>query len=232
MEKKMKRKIILLFLGILLMLTACMPQPTQDPGLLFTVVASTQTAAAWQTQMAEAAFTKTLTPPVLRPTFTPFPTMTSFVYELTASPTLTPTPTMTSTPPILESWPEWSTGENVVMPQGSGENIGVNRRFNVLIGVDVLVVRKNGVKLRSAPNKAIPGPLEESGAAFTLTGIMNRNKQYDWFFAQVIAADGNKYWVGGSWEEETDPRNSFIFYYPFLTPSATPSLTETATPID
>lgn len=224
----MKRKWLWHVLLSVFVLGACMPTPApQDPNLIFTVVASTQTAAAWQTQMAEASFSKTPTPPVLRPTFTPFPTMTSFVYNLTSSPTPTYTPKPTRTPKMLDGWPDWATGENVTMPKGAGQNIGVNRRFPILVGVQVLVVRRNGVKLRSAPNKAESGPLEERGAALTLTGIMNRNKHYGWFFAQVKAENGSLYWVGGSYGEETDPRQSLTFYYPFLTQSATPTITET-----
>ncbi len=224
----MKRKFLFSILLSIALLSACMPTPVpQDPGLIFTIVASTQTAAAWQTQMAQSSFSPTPTQPTLRPTFTPFPTMTSFVYRVTASPTLTPSPTETGLPRILDDWPDWSTGENVKMAAGSGQNIGVNRRFSILIGVQVLITRRNGVKLRSAPNKAQDGPLEEPGAALTLTGIMNRNKQYGWFFAQVEAVNGQTYWVGGDYDGDTDPRNSLTFYYPFLTPSATPTFTET-----
>lgn len=93
-----------------------------------------------------------------------------------------------------------------------------------------MVVRRNGVKLRSVPNKAQNGPLEEEGSAMTLTGIMNKNHEYGWLFAQVEAVNGQKYWVGGTEGEETDPRQSFIFYYPYLTRSPTPSPTETTTP--
>ena len=151
----MRRKVFLVLVLIVFVAGACVPTPEfQDPWLIYTVVASTQTAAALQTQMAEDSFTKTPTAPVLRPTFTPFPTMTSFVYNITASPTRTSTPAPTGLPPVLTSWPDWRTGEVVTMPKGSGANIGVNKRFSVLAGVEVMVVRRNGVKLRTIPNKA------------------------------------------------------------------------------
>lgn len=227
----MKKKIFVYMLLSVVLLSSCIPaQATEVPGLIYTVVASTQTAAAWQTQRADASFTKTLTPAVLRPTFTAVPSMTAFVYQVTASPTLTFTPTFTSTPPILTAWPDWKTGDVIVMPRGSGENIGTNKMFSVLVDVQVIIVRKNGVKLRSIPNKAQPGPLEEPGAALTLTGVMNKNNEYGWMFAQVKAADGQTYWVGGTDGEDTDPRKSFIFYYPHLTKSPTPSATGTFVP--
>lgn len=225
----MKRNLFLyLFLGVLL-LTSCTPAAAQDPGMIFTVVASTQTAAAWQTQLAEAAFSKTPTQATLRPTFTPYPTNTVFVLRYTPSPTQTFTPTITNTPSQLTEWPEWSTGEVVRMPKGSGANIGVNKRFYILAGVQVMVTRNNGVKLRDVPNKAQPGPVEEPGSAMTLTGVMNKNGEYDWLFAQVIAANGKTYWVGGSENEDTDPRNSFVFYYPKNSPTPNGTLTATIT---
>lgn len=224
----MKRKLWGYVLLAIFLLPSCMPTPVpQDPNLIFTIVASTQTAAALQTQMAQSAYSPTPTQQFLRPTFTLFPTMTPFVYNLTSSPTSTYTPSPTRTPGILDGWPDWTTGENVVMPKGSGENIGVNRRFGLLVGVQVLVSRSRGVKLRAVPNKAQDGPLEERGSALTLTGIMNRNKQYGWFFAQVEADNGKTYWIGGDYGGETGPRQSLTFYYPFLTASATPTITET-----
>jgi len=228
--EKMKKKIFVYMILSVVLLSSCIPaEATEVPGLIYTVVASTQTAAAWQTQAAAGVSpTKTLTPVVLRPTFTAIPTMTPFIYKVTASPTLTFTPTATSTPPILTAWPEWTTGDVVVMPKGSGENIGTNKRFDILIGVEVMIVRKNGIKLRAVPNKAQPGPLEEAGSVVTLTGVMNKNKQYGWLFAQVKAADGQTYWVGGTEGEDTDPSKSFIFYYPHLT--ELPELTETPAP--
>ena len=226
---KEKKRLSCLFM-LMVLLTACTPPtPAQAPGLVYTVIASTQTAAAQLTQMAQGSFTKTPTQAAtLRPTITPFPTMTSFVYKVTASPTLTFTPTATSTPPILTTWPDWKTGDVIVMPKGSGENIGTNKRFDILIGVEVMIVRENGVKLRAVPNKAQPGPLEEAGSVVTLTGVMNKNNEYDWMFAQVTAADGQTYWIGGTDGEDTDPRKSFVFYYPHST--ELPELTETLVP--
>lgn len=226
---KTKKQLICLLMLVVL-LTACAPSASaQDPGLVFTVVASTQTAAAWQTQMAQASFSKTPTQATLRPTFTPFPTMTAFVYEVTPSPTPTPTASMTSTPPILTSWPDWTTGEVVTMPRGSGQNIGVNKRFKILVGVQVLITRTNGVKLRTVPSKAADGFIEVEGSALTLTGIMNQNKELGWFFVQVEAVNGKTYWVGGSGNENNTPADSFVFYYPHLTISPTPTVSETPT---
>ena len=100
-----------------------------------------------------------------------------------------------------------------------------------VLGAVVMVTRRNGVALRSIPSKAISGPMEEEGSAFTLTGVMNKNPEFVWLFVQVIAANGKTYWVGGSeGDENTDPRYSLRFYYPKLTPSPTPSLTPTPTP--
>lgn len=230
---KEKKRLPCLFI-LMFLLTACAPPaPMQDPGLVYTVVAGTQTAAAQLTQIAQGSFTKTPTQAAtLRPTITPFPTMTSFVYEVTASATATPTASNTPLPPVLTAWPDWKTGEVVTMPKGSGENIGVNKRFNVLVDVNVLVVRTNGVKLRSVPNKAADGPLEETGSMLTLTGIVNKNNDFGgWLFVQVIAVNGKTYWVGGSeGDGNTDPTNSLVFYYPHLTASPTPSDEEMLTP--
>ena len=228
---KLKHRLIYLLM-LFAMLTACTPfAPTQDPGLVFTIVASTQTAAALMTQMAQASYSKTPTQATLRPTFTAFPTMTSFVYEVTASSTPTPTLPSTPTPPVLTSWPDWKTGDVVTMEKGSGENIGVNKLFNILVGVQVLVTRSNGVVLRAAPNKALDGPMEERGSALTLTGIMNRNNEYNWNFVQVRAVNGKTYWVGGSaGDDNTEPSACLEFYYPFLTISPTPSVVPSTTP--
>jgi len=233
---KEKKRFVYLFM-LMALLLACTPPPVaEDPGLVYTVVAGTQTAAAWKTQMAHASFSKTPTQPTLRPTFTAFPTMTQFVYLVTASPTVTLTASATSGPPVLTSWPDWKTGEIISMPKGSGENIGTNKRFRILAGVQVLVVRQNGVKLRSIPNKAADGPLEETGSALKLTGIVNKNNDFGWFFVQVEAVNGKTYWVGGTEGEDTDPKNCFEFYYPYLTTSptspasATPTFTRTPVP--
>ena len=75
----------------------------------------------------------------------------------------------------------------------------------------------------------IDGPVEEKGSALTLTGIMNRNDNYDWLFVQVIAANGKDYWVGGNVDEDINPKIALDFYYPHLTTSPTPSSTATFT---
>ncbi len=117
------------------------------------------------------------------------------------------------------------------MPKGSGENIGSNKMFSVLRNVDVIVVRKNGVALRDIPSKAVDGPMEVRGSAFTLTGVMNKNNDFGWLFVEVIAANGKKYWVGGSeGDKNTDPTVALEFYYPHLTTSPTPSPSATLTP--
>jgi hypothetical protein len=226
----MRRVSIGLFL-LMFSLAACGAQPTQPPGFIYTVVASTQTAAAWQTQLAEASFSKTPTHATLRPTFTAFPTSTSFLYVPTLSSTPTFTASPTRTPAPLTEWPNWKTGNIVTMPKGSGENIGSNKMFSILRNVEVLVVRKNGVTLRDIPNKAVSGPMEVRGSALTLTGIMNKNNEFGWLFAQVIAANGKTYWVGGDeGDDNTDPTAALEFYYPHLTTSPTPSPSATLTP--
>jgi len=222
--KKQRKPALLLFM--LMFLSACAPQqPNQDPNFIFTAVAGTQRAAALQTEMAMSSYTMTPTLATLRPTLTPYPTGTTFVYR-----TRTPVPTVTPTrtPYIRTEWPDWKTGEVVRL---SGTGGGTNKMFSSIRGLQVIVIRENGVKLRSIPSKAIGGPLEEEGSAFTLTGIMNKNPQFGWLFAQVIAANGQSYWVGGSiGDENTDPTFVLAFYYPELTPSPTPSNTLTPTP--
>lgn len=219
----MKRKLILLPFIMIFLLGACAAPPTQPPGFILTVVAGTQTAAAYLTNEAESSFTETPIQVELRATITPPPTQTNFVYLVSPSATLTPTASFTPTPSLVTEWPDWQTGEVVRLPSGSGANIGTNKKFSRLVGLKVKVARTNGVALRSIPNKAIGGPFEEKGSAFTLTGVMNRNPEFVWLFAQVIAADGKTYWVGGSeGDENTDPRFALEFYYPKLTPSPTP----------
>ena len=213
----MKNQKSIFLLLILMLLSSCSAQPTQAPGFIYTVVVSTQTASAYRTEMAGLLFPSTSTPTLvtLRPTFTPYPTSTSFVFV--PSPSITPTPitTATRTPRIRTEWPDWKTGDVIRMTDGSGENIGTNKRFSVLTGLMVMVVRENGVALRPIPNKAIGGPMEEEGSAFTLTGVMNKNNDFSWLFVQVIASNGQTYWVGGSeGDEKADPRKVFVFYYP------------------
>ena len=232
---KKQRKILQLLI-ILVFLSACSPQPVEDPGLIFTIVASTQTAAAIQTGGVSSLNTITPTPATLRPTITLQPTNTVYVFVPTSTNTPTPTPSSTPKPVKLTKWPDWRTGTVISFPRGTGWNIGTNKKFSILKGVQVKVVRKNGVKLRSAPNKAIGGPIEERGAIVTLTGVMNKNKDFEWLFAQVIATNGGKYWVGGYEGDEIDPTESLEFYYPIETAvptlelSATPSLIPSPTP--
>ncbi|NQU29627.1 MAG: hypothetical protein HQ525_03070 [Anaerolineae bacterium] len=228
---------IVQILCALIFLSACSSQQVEDPGLVFTIVASTQTAAAYQTWEPFSLITNTPTPAILRPTITLQPTNTVYVFVPTSTNTPTPTPSATPKPIKLTKWPDWRTGSVISMPRGTGLNIGTNKMFSILKGVKVKVIRKNGVKLRSAPNKAIGGPMELRNSILTLTGVMNRNKDYGWFFAQVIAPGGNKYWVGGSdGDENTNPIESLEFYYPIETPvptleiSPTPSLIPSPTP--
>ena len=211
--KKLREITFLLF--SLIFLSACLPQPTQAPGFIFTAVAGTQTAAAWQTESAMSLSKETPILATLRPTLTLQPTATGFVFVFTPSNTPTLVPSVTRTPRQRTEWPDWKTGSVIKMPSGSGANIGTNKKFSNLTGLMVIVVRRNGVALRSVPNKAIGGPMEDEGSAFTLTGVMNKNPEFGWLFAQVIAADGKEYWVGGSeGDENTDPNYSLKFYYP------------------
>ncbi len=218
----MLRKLALLFMPIFLV--ACSAQPTQDPNFILTVVAGTQDVAAYQTQMGELLFTSTPTLATLRPTLTLQPTSTVVVLKIN---TPTPVPSATRTPRLRTTWPDWDTGDVISMPSGSGGNIGVTKVFGSLKGLMVIVVREYGVMMRAIPNKAMGGPWEEKGSAFTLTGIMNQNYDYGWIFVQVIAADGKKYWVGGSvtgneHDNGMDPTAALKFYYPAKTPSLTP----------
>lgn len=224
--KKLREVSFLLFLFVFL--SAC-SSAGQDPNFIYTVVAGTQTAAVYQTQMAELLFTSTPTQGTLRPTMTLQPTATTYIFVPSPSHTPIPSPSPTRTPRIRTEWPNWKTGEVISMPKGSGENIGTNKKFSDLTGLMVMVVRKNGVKLRPIPSKAIGGPIEVKGSAFTLTGVMNLNDDFGWVFAQVIAADGKTYWVGGS--GDIQPNEVFIFYYPKLTPSPTISITPFSTPL-
>ncbi len=218
----MKMKFIIPFLAFFL--AACSGQPTQPPGFIYTVVASTQEAAALQTEAAMRSARETVEPVVLLPTMTLEATATTYIY---IRDTATPTQSLTPTPRMVTVWPDWKKGTVIKMDGGGG---GTFKKFSDLVGLEVIVIRPNGVKLRSIPSKAIGGLIEESGSVFTLTGVMNKNPQYDWIFAQVIAADGNKYWVGGTiGDQNAEPSASLLFYYPWLTPSPTPSNTPTST---
>ncbi len=215
----MKKTIFRLFLLMVFVISACTPfnaVPTPVPGIVSTIVAATQNAAALQTVAAMPPVTQTPTPTWTPrgPTITPFSTATTFVFVYTPTNTPTSTPTITPTRVPVTEWPDWKTGTVISMPQGSGENIGTNKMFNGWKGVEVVVTRKNGVKLRSAPNKAIGGPMAERGAILTLTGIMNKNNDFGWLFVKVTAPDGKQYWVGGSEGEETEPKECLAFYNP------------------
>ena len=221
--KKQRKSALLLF--ILIFLPACSAQRSQDENLVLTIVAGTQESAALQTESAMRSARETAEPVVLLPTITLEATATTYIY---IRDTATPTPSLTPTPRMVTVWPDWKKG-NVIKSSGGGG--GTFKEFSDLVGLEVIVIRPNGVKLRSIPSKAIGGEIEESGSVFTLTGIMNKNPQYDWIFAQVIAADGNKYWVGGTiGDGSAEPSASLLFYYPWLTPSPTPSNTPTGTP--
>ncbi len=210
---------------LIFFLSACSAQPTPPPDFILTVVAGTQEAAALQTESAFRLSRGTSTPEMLLPTMTLEATATVYVF---VRDTLTPTPSPTRTPRVRTIWPDWRTGD-VISVKGGG---GTYKKFSDLTGLKVIVIRQNGVNLRSIPSKAIGGPNEEKGSVFTLTGIMNKNPKYDWIFAQVIAADGNKYWVGGTIGDlNAEPSASLAFYYRWLTPSPTPSNTPTLTPV-
>ncbi len=213
-----------IFLFLFLFLSSCSLFPSrEEPNYILTVVAATQEAAAYLTQRARDSYSPTPTVVALRATMTLQATSTVFVLA-TKSPV--PSPTPTKTPYLRTTWPDWKTGDVIKMPSGTGANAGTNKKFSGLTGLQVIVVRLNGVKLRSSPNKADAGVQEERGSAFVLTGVMHKNPQFGWLFVQVIAADGNTYWVGGSEDDEnSDPRYALEFYYPKLTPS--PTITQT-----
>lgn len=162
--------------------------------------------------------TQTITPVTgvtsLPPTITPIPTNTTLPPTGTSKPTITPvtgvTPTasITFTAKPVRFWPDWDDGTVVNMPPGSGEGIGTTKIFEILKDAQVVVVRENGVKLRSIPNKAASGKIAPKGTLLVLIGLMNKNKDYSpyWSFVKVKAPDGKLYWVGGSEGESTDPK--------------------------
>ena len=157
----MKQKKLVPFLLILVFLPACAQQPTPDPNFVYTAVAGTQKAAAFQTERARSFYTMTPTQATLRPTLTLEATPTVYIFT---PDTPTVAPTATRTPSLVTTWPEWKTGEVTTMPPGTGQNIGINKYFRSIDGLQVIVVRENGVGLRSAPNKALSGPKEEQGS--------------------------------------------------------------------
>ena len=219
----MKKKIFISLILFFAFLSACSPKLDENAPSLLTVVAMTQKSAARQTARAESFFTATPTVATLRPTMTLQPTGTVYIIS-TRTPTFTFTPT--KTPYIRTTWPDWKLGE-VIRLNTSG--FGTSKRFEDLEGLMVIVTRERGVKMRPIPSNAIGGPMEEVGSAFILTGVMNKSPQHGWIYAQVIAADGRTYWVGGSEGTDSDPAFALAFYYPELTPSPTPFITATPT---
>ncbi|MGC8856160.1 MAG: hypothetical protein ACP5QU_05125, partial [Anaerolineae bacterium] len=225
----MKNRLRLLLLGLTLgIILACAPLGappiyTLAPEQIASIVAATANIAATQTAAAQPLSSDTPTPYVTR---TPFPSPTPTATFLFFTPTQPFTPTETPLP-LPTVWPDWTTGDIVTFPKGSGENIGVTRYFRILQNVKVIVTRLNGVKLRPIPNKALGGKsMAAYGAILTLTGYWNRNPDLDWSFVKVIAADGKQYWVGGDEGSEIDPQRCLRFYTP---ETLTPSPTETAT---
>ncbi len=196
------------------LLAACLPlSPAQLPTPIpvGTLVAQTAAAAATQTEAARPTDTP-LPPPTETPTRTPPPpteTLTptpTFVFLL---PTLTYTPTNTFTPSPPTEWPDWKTGTVVKVKTGGG----TNKMFDVLVNAKVVVVRPNGVKLRSMPTKVVGGPKAPKGTILVLTGLWNKNYQFNWSFVQVTAPDGGTYWVGGTeGDDDTDPQAALVFY--------------------
>ncbi|NOY99088.1 MAG: hypothetical protein GXP40_07785 [Chloroflexi bacterium] len=210
-----KRKYIVVYLLLAVTsMSACGPTvPTPIPGIVDTIVAATYAAAS--TQTAAALPTATATPlatptPKNTPTNTPTPTAT-FLFVFTPTNTATLTPTLTPTREPLTEWPDWKTGTVVKVTGGGG---GTYKTFDILKNVKMVVVRQNGVKLRSSPSKAVGGPMAAKGDIVTLTGMMNKNNEFGWLFAQVNVG-GQLYWVGGSEDDDdTDPRASLDFYNP------------------
>jgi len=225
METRMRLLLLSLALVILL---ACAPLGapviyTLAPEQIASIVAATANVAATQTAAAQPLASDTPTPVITR-TPSPSPTLTATFLFFTPTPPLTPTATPL---PLPTAWPDWTSGEIINFPKGSGENIGVTRFFRVLQNVKVIVTRLNGVKLRPIPNKALAyKTMADYAEILTLTGYWNMNKDFNWSFVKVIAADGKQYWVGGDIGSEIDPQNSLRFYTP---ETLTPSPTDTAT---
>ncbi len=215
------------------LLFACAPlapgaYPTQGPGAVDTLIALKATEAAMLTQTAIGPATFTSTPG--RITLTPSQTMPATATMLFLLKTNTPTPSQTPTRVVIPTvWPDWTTGDVVDMPQGSGEGIGVTKYFSSLAHVTVVVVRTNGVKLRKLPTKALGGPIAPKGTILILTGYWNKNNDFGapWSFMKVITEDGRQYWVGGDANDDTSPTASFAFYTP---PEPTATFTSTPTP--
>lgn len=204
-----------LYLTLMLMF-ACAPLytspfPTQIPGAVNTVVAMTYAAALTETAavLPTATYTSTDTPTAtktpLPPTDTPIPTAT-FIFIL-----FTPTAPATPTREPVTKWPAWEEGTVVDMPPGSGERIGTTKMFDILKDVEVIVVRANGVKLRSIPSKAVGTKMADYETSLVLTGLMNKNSDFGWFFVKVKAPDGKFYWVGGDEGDDTNPTKCLKF---------------------
>lgn len=211
----MKKKTLSTILLLMIFISACSPisaAPTEVPGIIYTIVAATNDAA-W-TQTAAGWPTATLTPratSTLRATPTPITPTATFIIS-TSTPRYTATPTATATLPPVYSWPAWDTGEVIKV---SGLGGGVFKLFPSLVNIDVVVVRQNGVKLRSVPSKAIGGPMAEYGSLLRLTGRMNKNNEFGWLFAEVKTSSGTLAWVGGDINGgNTNPTENLIFYNP------------------
>ncbi len=193
--------------------------PTPEPGSIEDIVKATAQAAAALTESARPSATSTVSPTATRKGFgqetdTPTPTAT-FFYQLPDTPTPTPTNTFpvvgpggggtTTTPLPVTDWPSWQSGTIVEMPPGSGEGIGTTRMFDILVNVKVKVVRANGVKLREIPSLTVGSKKVPVDTVLYLTGLMNKNKMWNWFFVKVQAPDGKSYWVGDREGESSDP---------------------------
>lgn len=225
MKPKMTKRTCLLCSLALLMFfgAACGSLPGQPsapaPQSIEEIIKATAQAAAALTETARPTSTFTPSPTATRrgarqETDTPTPTVT-FFYQLPDTPTPTPTSTfpvvgpgggsVTTTPLPVTDWPSWQSGTVVEMPPGSGEGIGTTRRFDILVNVKVKVVRANGVKLREIPSLTVGSKKVPADTFLYLTGLMNKNKTWGWFFAEVQAPDGKLYWVGDREGESSDP---------------------------
>ena len=188
-------------------------------GSIEEIVKATAQAAAALTETARPTATATVSPTATRRGFgqetdTPTPTAT-FFYQLPDTSTPTPTNTfpvvgpgggsVTTTPLPVTDWPAWQSGTVVEMPPGSGEGIGTTRMFDILVNVKVRVVRPNGVKLREIPSLTVGSKKVPADTILYLTGLMNKNKMWGWFFVKVQAPDGKLYWVGDRVGESSDP---------------------------
>lgn len=191
------------FLLVAVFLSSCeslfpTPSAAPVPGLINTLIVLTANAASSQTMAALPTATVTPTPSRTprAVTETPTPTETVIFAVITRTP-LTPT---LRPPPA--GWPDWSTGNVVRMPKGSGENVGTVKLFEVLTYVKVRVSRKNGVKLRQIPSTEAGTNLKAGyETSLILLGYWNKNSGGS--YLKVMLPDGSaQYWVGGSGEAE------------------------------